>query len=369
MKNTKSLLACTIGNIIEWYEFIVFGYFAHVIGAVFFPASSPLLSLFKAFGVFAIGIMVRPLGGILFGHIGDKFGRKSALFYSMALMSVPTFLIGLLPTYESIGISASILLILIRLLQGLAMGGEYAGTMTYLVEGAELKNKGFYGSIAALSLVIGMAFGSLLSALLHNTLSQEQMFEWGWRIPFLISSVGIIWAIYLRFNLKESQGFLEFQKGNSISKLPIKEVFSKDLKPILVTIIAQCYLAVGMYTLTVFYSGYAQQNFKGLPPLLSALLNTPGVLLIGIAAVMSGKLSDKCGRKKILTYVSICAILLCFFSIPLLKTKDVSLFLIVHLSLSFLTGSFLGPIPSFLADCFSVKTRYTSIALSNNLSM
>ncbi|NBT85913.1 MAG: MFS transporter [Alphaproteobacteria bacterium] len=369
MKTTKSFLACTIGNVIEWYEFIVFGYFAHVIGAVFFPASSPLLSLLKAFGVFAIGIMVRPLGGILFGHIGDKFGRKNALFYSMLLMSVPTFLIGLLPTYESIGILASILLVLIRLLQGLAMGGEYAGTMTYLVEGAGLKNKGFYGSVAALSLVMGMALGSLLSALLHNRLTQEQMFEWGWRVPFFISSIGIIWAIYLRINLEESPRFLEFQKNCPTLKLPIKEVLSQDLKPIIVTIIAQCYLAVGMYTLTVFYSGYAQKNFKELSPLFSALLNTPGVLLIGIAALISGKLSDKWGRKKILIYVSICAIFLCIFSAHLLKTKEVGLFLIVHLSLSFLTGSFLGPIPSFLADCFSVKSRYTAIALSNNLSM
>jgi MHS family proline/betaine transporter-like MFS transporter len=284
-------------------------------------------------------------------------------------MSVPAFLIGLLPTYESIGILASILLVLIRLLQGLAMGGEYAGTMTYLVEGAGLKNKGFYGSVAALSLVMGMALGSLLSALLHNTLSQEQMFEWGWRVPFFISSMGIIWAIYLRINLEESPRFLESQKNCPTLKFPIKEVLSKDLKPIIVTIIAQCYLAVGMYTLTVFYSGYAQQNFKDLSPLFSALLNTPGVLLIGIAALISGKLSDKWGRKKILTYVSICAIFLCIFSAHLLKTKDVGLFLIVHLSLSFLTGSFLGPIPSFLADCFSVKTRYTAIALSNNLSM
>ena len=369
MKPTKSFLACTIGNIIEWYEFIVFGYFAHVIGAVFFPDSSPLLSLFKAFGVFAIGIMVRPLGGILFGHIGDKFGRKNALFFSMALMSVPTFLIGLLPTYESIGISASILLILIRLSQGLAMGGEYAGTMTYLVEGAELKKRGFYGSIAALSLVMGMALGSLLSAILHTSLSQEQMFEWGWRVPFFISSIGIVWAIYLRLNLEESPGFIELQKDTPIVKLPIKEALSKDFKPILITIFAQCYLAVGMYTLTVFYSGYAQQNFKGLSPLISALLNTPGVLLIGIAAVISGKLSDKWGRKRILTYVSCCAVPLCFLFAALLETKDVGLFFIAHLGLSFLTGSFLGPIPSFLADCFSVKTRYTSIALSNNLSM
>ena len=314
MKSIKSFLACTIGNVIEWYEFIVFGYFASVIGAVFFPASSPLLSLFKAFGVFALGIMVRPLGGLLFGHIGDKFGRKNALFLSMALMSVPTFLIGLLPTYESIGISASVILILIRIAQGLAMGGEYAGTMTYLVEGATPQNKGLYGSIAALSLVIGMALGSFVSALLHTSLNQEQMLSWGWRIPFFISFIGIVWAIYLRLCLAESPHFIQYHKDHSIVKAPIKMAFSHDLKPLITTIFAQCFLAVGMYTMTVFYSTYAQQHFKGLAPLTSALLNTPGVLLIGGAAVLSGWLSDQLGRKKVLMVVAVIAALLsgCF---------------------------------------------------------
>lgn len=369
MKLTKSFIACTLGNIIEWYEFIVFGYFAPVIGTLFFPASSPLLSLFKAFGVFALGIMIRPLGGILFGHIGDKFGRKNALFLSVALMSIPTFAIGLLPTYESIGISASVILILIRLAQGLAMGGEYAGTMTYLVEGASLKDRGFYGSIAALSLVIGMALGSLVSALLHSTLSEEQMLQWGWRVPFFISSMGIIWAIYLRANLKESQSFIELQKETKLPKFPIKDAITLDLKQLVTTFFAQCYLAVGMYTLTVFFSSYAQQNFKGLSPFISALLNTPGVLLIGLAAVISGRLSDKWGKKRILSYVSLGAFIACYCFVPLLEAKNVSSFFVMHLSLAILTGCFLGPVPSFLAECFSVKTRYTSIALSNNLSM
>lgn len=369
MKQTKSFIACTLGNIIEWYEFIVFGYFAPVIGMLFFPASSPLLSLFKAFGVFALGIMIRPLGGILFGHIGDKFGRKNALFSSIALMSVPTFAIGILPTYESIGMTASVILILIRLAQGLAMGGEYAGTMTYLVEEANPKQRGFYGSIAALSLVLGMAFGSFVSALLHSILSEEQMLQWGWRIPFFISFIGIIWAIYLRSNLKESQSFIDLQKTTQPPKLPIKDAVTVDLKPLVFTFFAQCYLAVGMYTLTVFFSNYAQQNFKGLSPFVSSLLNTPGVLLIGVAAIISGRLSDKLGRKKILRYVSCCATVLCFCFISLLEAKNVRSFFLVHLSLAILTGSFLGPIPSFLTECFSAKTRYTSIALSNNLSM
>ncbi len=170
-------------------------------------------------------------------------------------------------------------------------------------------------------------------------------------------------------NLQESSYFVGLKKSHSVLNFPIKEAFSKDLRSIFITIFVQCFLAVGMYTLTVFYSTYAQQNFKNLPPLVSALLNTPGVLLIGMTAVISGKLSDKWGRRKILSYTSFCAVFLCYFFIYILETKSVGLFLTVHLSLSILVGSFLGPIPSFLADCFSGKTRYTSIALSNNLSM
>ena len=365
----RILTACAIGNIIEWYEFMIFGYFATIIGQLFFPASSSLGSLFKAFGVFAVGILVRPLGGILFGHIGDKYGRKKALLLSLYLMSIPTVMIVFLPGYDSIGMEAPIALILIRILQGISMGGEYAGTMIYLIEDTNPKKRGFYGSIAALSLVVGMALGSLVSTVLHVFLAPEQLSSWGWRLPFIISIGGFLWGLYIRSKLEDSGVFTELKLKNSLSKLPIKETFQKHSKQIFSTVFVQCFLGVGMYTMTIFYANFAKEHFGSSDPLISLMLNTPGVLAIGVAAVISGKLSDVYGRKNVLLVSSICTCFAAYFLIPLIHDKQAGSFFVHHMILSLLTGSFLGPIPSFLAECFPAKIRYTCVALSNNLSM
>lgn len=369
MTKKKLLTACAIGNVIEWYEFMIFGYFATVIGTLFFPSSSPLVSLFKAFGVFAIGVFVRPLGGILLGHIGDKFGRKTALVCSIYLMSIPTVAIGFLPSYESIDILAPITLLLIRVLQGLAMGGEYAGTMIYLVENTNPLKRGLYGSLAALSLVIGMALGSLVFACLHTALTKDQLYQWGWRIPFLISIIGFLWGMHLRSKLEDSGVFTALKTQNNLSKFPIKEAILGNSKQLAHTIFIQCFLAVGMYTMTIFYANYAKEHFGSTNSLTAIMLNTTGVIAIGVGAVISGQLSDIFGRKRVLLCAAWCAIVMAFLAIPLITDGTVQSFFMAHLLLSVLTGCFLGPIPSLLAESFPTKIRYTCVSLSNNLSM
>ena len=365
----KPLLACIIGNIIEWYEFIVFGYFASILGQVFFEPSSPLMSMFKVFGIFALGVFVRPLGGLFLGHIGDKFGRKNALVVSLLLMSVPTFLIGCLPTYQSIGIFASIALFLVRILQGLAMGGEYAGAMVYLVEKSQPSKRGWYGSIAALSLVTGMALGAFVSGLLQALLTQDQIYSWGWRIPFFLSFMGLLWGFYLRTTLDETIFFNSLQEDKAVSKFPLKDLFLNFREQLALTVFSQYFLAVGMYTMTVFYANYALNTFKNLNTLSQFLINTPGVIFIGLSALLSGRLSDVYGPKKTLLFASLIAIAVNYFTIPLVNTGTLNTFLGAHLLMSIATGIFLGPIPAFLAKSFPVNTRYTSVALSNNLSM
>lgn len=370
MLRKRLIISCAIGNILEWYEFMIFGYFAPIIGTLFFPSSSSLISLFKAFGVFAIGVFVRPLGGILFGHIGDKYGRKPALIYSIYLMSFPTIAIGFLPDYNSIGIIAPITLLIIRVLQGLSMGGEYAGTMTYLVESTEQSRRGFFGGFAACSLTIGMALGSLVFTLTHVLLEKDQILSWGWRIPFLISVVGLLWGIYLRTRLQDPPIYLDSIHKYGSSKFPIKEIFQHDFKHLLHTILVQCFLAVSMYTLTILYTMYAKDHFVlSNAPLSSLILNTPGIIAIGVAAVVSGKLSDLYGKKKVLIWSSGLSILVAYLTCPLITQGSKLSFFIAHFSLSILTGCFLGPIPALLAESFRTKIRYTSIALSNNLSM
>ena len=366
---SRSLFACVIGNILEWYEFMVFGYFAGVLGQVFFEPSSPLVGMFKIFGIFAVGVLVRPLGGIFLGHIGDRWGRKSALVVSMILMSVPTFLIGCLPTYATLGAFASIALLVIRILQGLAMGGEYAGAMVYLVEKSQPAKRGWYGSIAALSLVIGMALGSFVSGLLHALLTEQHLYEWGWRIPFFISFLGLVWGLYLRATLDETVFFYNLQQQKAISKFPLKDIFTQSKSVLVSTVISQYFLGVGMYTMTVFYANYALNLFKDLDKASLLLINTPGVLCIGLAGLIGGKLSDCWRNKKMLVLAAFSAIVVNILVIPLMELKTIKAFLWAHILMAIATGLFLGPIPSFLSQSFPANTRYTGVALSNNLSM
>jgi MHS family proline/betaine transporter-like MFS transporter len=174
-----------VGNILEWYDFTLYGYLAVILSQLFFPSENETVSLLASFGAFAVGFFFRPLGSVLFGYIGDKYGRKKALIISIFLMAIPTFLIGLLPTYQQIGILAPILLTFFRILQGLSTGGEYTTSVTFVVEHAPKDRRGFFGSINLLGAVIGIMFGSLMGAFLTSTFDKETLLDWGWRVGFL----------------------------------------------------------------------------------------------------------------------------------------------------------------------------------------
>ncbi|MGH6874883.1 MAG: MFS transporter, partial [Aestuariivirgaceae bacterium] len=196
----RSVAAAVIGNAMEWYDFAVYGFFASVIGKLFFPASEPSLSLIAALGVFAVGFLMRPIGGIVFGYVGDRYGRTVSLFLSIGAMAVGTLAIGLLPTYETAGMLAPILIITCRIVQGLAVGGEYATSIVVLVESAPLRRRGFRGSLACLGAGAGNLLGSATGAFLFSILDKDQVDTWGWRIPFLIGVVVALAGIYLRRN-------------------------------------------------------------------------------------------------------------------------------------------------------------------------
>ena len=182
----QAVVSGIAGNVMEWYDFSVYGYFAAIIGRQFFPAGDPVSSLLAAFGVFAAGFLMRPLGSLLFGHVGDKSGRKLALTASVALMAVPTFLIGALPSYQQIGVWAPLLLVLMRLLQGLSVGGEYTTSSIFLVEGSAAGHRGFLGSFVPFGACGGVLLGSAVGAAVTNFLDHASVVSWGWRVPFLI---------------------------------------------------------------------------------------------------------------------------------------------------------------------------------------
>ena len=210
---TKRVIAsCMIGNALEWYDFALYGYFATTLGQLFFPKFDPFAALMATFGVFAAGVIMRPVGGIIFGHIGDKIGRKNALLWSIFLMAVPTTLLGLLPTYEQIGWMAPLLLTVIRLAQGLSMGGEFTGSMIFVVEHAEKGKRGVYGSWVIFSVLLGILAGSAIATGICEMLSQDQLLAWGWRVPFLLSVVGGYVGYVMRRTIQEPEQFTQAKK-------------------------------------------------------------------------------------------------------------------------------------------------------------
>ena len=211
----KVLVASSLGNILEWYDFALFGFFAPILAQLFFPSDNHLASLLSTFGVFAAGFLMRPLGGALFGHLGDRVGRKNALAASVILMAIPTTLLGLLPTHAQVGILAPLLLTGLRLIQGLSVGGELTGSISFIVEHSPPTQRGFFGSWASNSIGMGLLLGSATGALMTSLLSQDDLVRWGWRIPFLFGIfVGGV-GLYLRMKLGRTGVVSEVTAGRS----------------------------------------------------------------------------------------------------------------------------------------------------------
>lgn len=229
-KPIRSIICSSIGNVLEWYEYTLYAYFASVISALFFPLDNHFVSMIMTFATFAVGLAARPVGGIIFGYIGDRYSRKQMLTVTMFLMSIPTMCIGLLPTYESIGIFAPIMLVFLRIIQGIALGGEFGGSGVYLFESVPENKRGFYGTLALTGVGTGLVLSSSTILLIEHFATLEQIYAFAWRIPFFISVAGSFVAFYMRLNLLESNDFLNAKKSNSLISNPFKEMIKNHKK-------------------------------------------------------------------------------------------------------------------------------------------
>ena len=365
MPTRRVLAAGLIGNVMEWYDFGIYGYFAVAIGANFFPAADPVSSTLAAFAVFAVGFLARPLGGVLFGHVGDRIGRKRALTASVVLMAVPTVLIGLLPTHAQIGALAGAALVFLRLLQGLAVGGEFPSSITYAVEHSDARQRGRDGSWMAVGAIIGILLGSAVGALISSVLSADMLGAWGWRIPFLLGVVVGVVGLWLRRRLPETP---LAPRGPGRQRLPILLALETEGRTMLRIMLLCLPNGIAFYTLFVFVVSYLQ-TYVHVPEREALEVNTISMMVFVGWILLGGVLSDRLGRKPV-AIAAMAGLLL--FAWPLFELLDHPRFaymLAAQLCFAAVMGLYVGQLPALLVEALPGKVRCTALSLSFNFSV
>jgi MHS family proline/betaine transporter-like MFS transporter len=363
----RVVTASFIGNFVEWFDYAVYGYLAGIISSVFFPEADRQTALLATFGVFAISFFVRPLGGFFWGHIGDRLGRRKALSLSIVIMSVATFCIALIPGYGTIGILAPVLLLLVRVVQGFSASGEYAGASAFLVEYAPAHRRGLYAAVVPASTAAGLLLGSLLAALLTATLSESQLHDWGWRLPFLLAApMGLI-GRYIRTKLEDTPAFRALAEDKEGTKAPARDMFRNNRKQLIIATGAVLLNAVGFYVILSYMPTYLAEEL-GFGAGESFLATTIALASYIGFIFLTGIASDRFGRK---TMLLIASVLFMLVTVPAFMLLDTGNFLVIVL-VQILLGGMLtlndGTLPSFLAELFPTKTRYSGFAVSFNLS-
>ncbi len=362
------LISCMIGNALEWYDFVIYGYFAVILGALFFPNANPLVQILASWGVFWSGFLARPLGSIVFGHIGDKTSRKYALTLSIYLMAIPTMLMGCLPTYDQIGITATLLLILLRTFQGFAIGGEFTGSMVFLIEHAPQSKRGFWGSWASFSAVLGVVLGSTLVASLNHNFSPDEMKLWGWRIPFIVSILGSFVGGYMRRQLADPSIYLDVKTRRKAESVPLKDLFSDHKSKMGMIILLDFLTAIGFFIVAIFMATYFRTYLK-YSEKIAFSINTFNMCVFAIAILAGGWLSDRFGRKRTLGYPCIGFIILSYPLFMLLQTGSTYTLLGVQAVFAILMGLFFGTIPATLAEIMPTSVRFSGLSIAHNISM
>ena len=364
---THIAFASFIGTTIEFYDFYIYAMAsALVIGQVFFPTSDPAAQSLNVFLTFGIAFIARPLGAIVFGHFGDKLGRKVTLAASLLVMGTSTLLIGLLPSYEVIGTWAPILLCVLRFGQGIGLGGEWGGAALLATEFAPSGKRGWFGMFPQL----GPSFGFLLSTLsylaLLSMLNESEFKAWGWRLPFIASALLVVVGLYVRFKLTETPAFAKVVAQNGTHKMPIQPLLKHHLKPIILGGLAMVVCYNLFYTSTVFCLSYGTSKL-GITRVDFLKMLCIAVLIMIAATPVSARLSDRFGRRPVLLTGCALAVLTGFALAPMLTSGDsiqITLFLAVALGLM---GVTFAPMGAFLPEQFPVAVRYTGAGLSYQL--
>lgn len=363
----KLVIASVLGNALEWYDFFLYGTAAALVfGPLFFPVGGdPMQGTLLAFSGFAVGFLARPLGGIVFGHIGDRYSRKMTLIMTLTLMGATTFIIGLLPVYAQIGIWAPVSLITLRFLQGVASGGEWGGGVLMLSENAPSSRRGYFTAWSQM----GVSGGFVLSAFafyLVQKLPEEELMSWGWRVPFLLSILIFLVGVYIRKNIRESKAFSQAKPETKHEKIPLMVLIREHPKALLQAIALRLPENGASYIFFTFSVVYAKHIGIGTGEIISAV--TLAMLVEFFSILFWGALSDRIGLKPVY-YIGVIGLLVMAFPFFwLLSTGDYGwIMLAMFLGLPFCHGAMIGTQPCIMSDLFPVRVRYSGLALGHEV--
>jgi MFS family permease len=363
----KTLTLAALGGALEFYDFIIFVFFAAVVGELFFPADIPeWLRQVQTFGIFAAGYLARPLGGIIMAHFGDLVGRKKMFTLSILLMAVPTLFIGLLPTYASVGIAAPLLLLLMRVLQGAAIGGEVPGAWVFVAEHVPAQRIGIACGTLTAGLTVGILLGSVVATLINTGMTPLAIHDDGWRIPFLLGGAFGLVAMYLRRWLQETPVFLEMQQRKQLAQeLPVKSVVMKHQKAVVMSMLLTWLLSAGIVVVILMSPVWLQKHY-GFAPALTLQANSIATIMLCIGCLLAGLAADKFGASR--TFI-IGSLLLAASSWAFYHLAGVSaLHLFLLYGLVGLCVGVVGAVPYVMVRSFPAEVRFTGISFSYNVS-
>lgn len=359
----KILIASLTGSVIEWFDFFLYGTVAALVfNQIFFVSEDPTIGLILSYASFALTFFIRPFGGILFSHIGDRIGRKKTLVLTLSLMGIATMAIGLLPSYHTIGIWAPILLIFFRLLQGIGIGGEWGGALLLAVEYAPKERRGFFGSVPQVGIPIGMVLGTLVLSLM-TLLPDEDFIEWGWRIPFILSALLVVLGLWIRHGIDETPAFKAVQKEGKVPKLPIIDTFRFHWKEVLIAVGAKFVETAPFYIFSTFIVSYATMNlgFSRTTTLTAVMVSS---VITSLLIPVMGGLSDRVGRKKLYILGTIVVIAYMFPYFWMVNQKSVVLLYIATiLGLGIIWAPITAVLGTFFSEIFAPEIRYTGVTL------
>ena len=364
----RAIVGASIGNTVEWFDFATYSFLAVTLAAVFFPSGNPTAALLSTFAIFAAAFFVRPLGGLFFGPLGDKIGRQRVLATVIILMSLSTFVIGLLPPYATIGVWAPLLLVVARCLQGFSAGGEFGGASTFLAEYSPDDRRGFLVSWLEFSTLIGFLMGSILVLLLTTVLPEDALVSWGWRIPFLFAGpLGIV-GLYIRLRLEDTPEFRTLKESGEVARSPLRESITENWKQILQVVGLVIIQNVGFYVVLSYMTTYFQDPLGFSPT--AASLSTTITLLVGMALIPPlGALSDRVGRKPLLLASCIGYVVLTYPLFLLLNTGNLFAAILAQVALGALLAVFISTSIAALTELFPTRVRYGGFSIGYNLSV